>query len=916
MPSPLDLELTGAALKGAPPAAAAAPAAAPPLASPLGMELSGAGSAFPAPTTGQLARAAWNQGGQTLQVGPLNTHIPLPQWLEHRLIFQGRALSDVGQGLGNAARWVGDKLTGQPYRAPAQTNADKIMGATERQHPFYNYLVKWPTELAASMPLGEGGGELAGALGDALPLESGVLSRAIPAVARSAGMGAAYGIQQRQGNPAIDALIGGVTGPLFEGGANLAGKGLGLAGEGIDALRTKLWPKVLEQPDIDSILSRRFADQGLPRSVALRDTVPGVHLTPAVHSGDPALLGIQSAERIGDVRQDFNELHAANNGAIVNGLRQSLAPNADSSTVSSTAHDLLLGAQQRAKAAVRAAYQPFDAAKGGVYLERAPVQNALREAYDRLLPAHQEGLPAKLREVMEADHPLHLTSDIEDLTARLNDAYRNAVPGTTGARAAAVMRDALQKGIDASAVATDAERPGLIYDPARAPLPKRNMVESDPTQDSILQWLAKHPKGISSIEAEAQGLDPADMRGSAARVGIKRAFRQGGMSFDQAAEALHQAGYPVADERGNYDPNALLNAIDGELRGHPVYSMANTRRVAEFAQGAATAPSRGATPLDLTDLAARAMQASPERAQAALDSWTDDQPATIARVQRQLQAAIDSPRQAAADEAERAWKEAKAANAKFRERFPQGTARDTEARQWLSRRLLGLKAPTKFLSEALTSPDRAQAVLDALRDDPAEREQMRSLMRNHYVNKLLAATREGVPGAQTLNATALTRARAYNAALERVLLNPAERDLLDRYVQAAGDNARLLQRVHTGSSETAALRSYQQSKKASLGEEAIKHVASVVHPAIGALLHVLPGLVDNSANNAALENTLRAALIDPAVYNRVAGAAPADLRGPIMKLLATYAAPAQVAATRPAMFAVPRALGPALSGLR
>lgn len=240
------------------------------------------------------------------------------------------------------------------------------------------------------------------------------------------------------------------------------------------------------------------------------------------------------------------------------------------------------------------------------------------------------------------------------------------------------MRDALQKGIDPSSVATDAERPGLIYDPTRAPLPKRNMVESDPTQDSILQWLAKHSKGISSAEAEAQELDPADMRGNAARVGIRRAFHQGGMPFDQAAEALHQAGYPVADAHGNYHPNALLNALDNELRGHPVYSMANSRRVAEFAQDSATAPSRGATPPDLTDLAARAMQASPAT-QATLDSWTDDQPAAIARLQRQLQAAIDSPRQAAADEAEPAWKEAKAANAKFRERFPQGTARDSEA---------------------------------------------------------------------------------------------------------------------------------------------------------------------------------------------------------------------------------------------
>jgi hypothetical protein len=888
--------------------AAPAPGALPPAFASLLPQTGAGGAAAPAggATPGQQARALW---ARTSALGK-------------PLTFVGQGLNDVGTGI--------DHLLGISTRgplpqahfpgAPAQPNSapvsPQVMGALDAQHPLYNYGVKWPMEFAASAPLAEGAGELAGAATKALPLGSGVGARVIPALARSSAMGAAYGVQQPQGSPGVNAAVGAVAGPIFEGATNLAGRGLRFVGEGIDALRAKLSPRMLEQPEIDSILARRFADQGLPTSVALRDTVPGVHLTPAVHSGDPKLMGIQSAERLGDARQDFNELHAANNGAIVNGLRQHFAPQPDSSTVSSTAHDLLLGAQKRAKAAVRSAYGAFDAAKGGIYLQREPIQNALREAYEGLLPAHQEMLPAKLREVMEADHPLHLSTDLEDLSARLNDAYRTAVPGTTAARAATVMRDALQKGIDASSVATDAERPGLIYDPARAPLPKRNMVESDPSQDSILQWLAKHPKGISSAEAEAQGLDPADMRGSAARVGIRRAFRQGGMSFDQAAEALHQAGYPVADERGNYDPNALLNAIDGELRGHPVYSMENTRQAAELAQDAALRPSAataGEAP-DLTDLAARAMHASPERAQAALDAWTDDQPATIARVQRQLQAAIDHPQQVAANDAEQAWKAAKAANAKFRERFPQGTARDTEARQWLSRRLLGLKSPTKFFSEALTSPDRAQAVLDALRDNPAEREQMRGLMRNSYVNKLLGATREGAPGVQTLNATALMRARANNAAIERVLLNPAERDLLDRYVQAAGDNAKLLQRVHSGSSETAALRNYQQSKKASLGEEAIKHVASVVHPAIGALVHVLPGLVDNSANNVALEDTLRAALIDPGVYNRVAGAAPADLRGPAMKLFARYAAPAKIAATRPAMFAVPRALGPPLAG--
>lgn len=118
-------------------------------------------------------------------------------------------------------------------------------------------------------------------------------------------------------------------------------------------------------------------------------------------------------------------------------------------------------------------------------------------------------------------------------------------------------------------------------------LGKRNYAASDPTEDSILQYLAKHPRGLDSTEAAAQGLDPSQFNAPESMVGIKRAFRRGGMSFDQAAETLHQAGYPVADAQGNYDPNALLDAIDGELRGSPVYSMANTRRLAELEQAAA-----------------------------------------------------------------------------------------------------------------------------------------------------------------------------------------------------------------------------------------------------------------------------------------------------------------------------------------
>ena len=141
-----------------------------------------------------------------------------------------------------------------------------------------------------------------------------------------------------------------------------------------------------------------------------------------------------------------------------------------------------------------------------------------------------------------------------------------------------------------------------------APIAPRNYATSDTSQDSILQWLAKHPRGLDSSEAEAQGLDPSQFNAPESMVGIKRAFRRGGMSFDQAAEALHQAGYPVTDEFGNYSPNVLLDSIDNELRGAPSYSIGNTRRFAELEQqmGDENGTAESGTPQPLQNFPGRA----------------------------------------------------------------------------------------------------------------------------------------------------------------------------------------------------------------------------------------------------------------------------------------------------------------------
>lgn len=129
----------------------------------------------------------------------------------------------------------------------------------------------------------------------------------------------------------------------------------------------------------------------------------------------------------------------------------------------------------------------------------------------------------------------------------------------------------------------------LKFDSHEGPLDSANVPQAraargagpDARHDSILQFLARHPRGLDSEEAAAQGVDAADMRLPSAVVGIKRAFRKGGMSFDHAAETLHQEGYPVVDSHGQYNPNTLLDKISDELRGKPHYSSRNESNVPE-----------------------------------------------------------------------------------------------------------------------------------------------------------------------------------------------------------------------------------------------------------------------------------------------------------------------------------------------
>lgn len=100
----------------------------------------------------------------------------------------------------------------------------------------------------------------------------------------------------------------------------------------------------------------------------------------------------------------------------------------------------------------------------------------------------------------------------------------------------------------------------------------------DPQQDSLLTAVSKLG-GLNRAEAESEGIDPDHWKDSG--YGIKRISTKNGRTVDDLAEALAEAGYPTRDEAGRTDKNAMLDLIDEELRGRPIYSSHGADRQAE-----------------------------------------------------------------------------------------------------------------------------------------------------------------------------------------------------------------------------------------------------------------------------------------------------------------------------------------------
>jgi len=102
-------------------------------------------------------------------------------------------------------------------------------------------------------------------------------------------------------------------------------------------------------------------------------------------------------------------------------------------------------------------------------------------------------------------------------------------------------------------------------------LPKRSTKTPQAQHDSILEFISKtklhsaEKNGLDLDALVAEGLDPKELRAAKGH-GINRPFTKGGASLDAMAEMLNDAGYPVQNEKGDYDKNKLLDLITKELR--------------------------------------------------------------------------------------------------------------------------------------------------------------------------------------------------------------------------------------------------------------------------------------------------------------------------------------------------------------
>lgn len=113
--------------------------------------------------------------------------------------------------------------------------------------------------------------------------------------------------------------------------------------------------------------------------------------------------------------------------------------------------------------------------------------------------------------------------------------------------------DVTEPGFESEAAQRHARRPAPQEPGKRDPNPRR---------DTLIQYISK--RGGLSPDIEL-----ADFFKGAGYDAVTPLIRKGGMTLDHAAEILHEAGYDVVNDEGNYDPYVLERALRQDFRAGP-----------------------------------------------------------------------------------------------------------------------------------------------------------------------------------------------------------------------------------------------------------------------------------------------------------------------------------------------------------
>jgi Inorganic Pyrophosphatase/RadC-like JAB domain len=347
------------------------------------------------------------------------------------------------------------------------------------------------------------------------------------------------------------------------------------ASRGAAALESPTAPTQGPRTDMDLSPGERAAER--EREAARRDAEEGVQ---PQHT--PEVIPKRAAESEGEAARRDQETGLPGTGGTPAAAKADLAPNGKPRIVSRTAwHGLPIGIENPVNS-----FRSFKMPDGttGKRKMRVPYGE-----FTKTEGADGDGVDVFMGGKSDKAHVI----DQLDPTGKKFDEHKVVLGAASAADAKQLYLDHYQKGWRGFGGITELGPNELKHWLKEGDLNKPISPDSVPVakpvrgpgpnnrHDSILEYLARHARGLDSEEAVSQGIDKADLALATAHVGIKRAFRKGGMTFDEAAEHLSEAGYPVTDKQGHYSPNVLLDRLDDELRGHKHHSVHNVAHAPE-----------------------------------------------------------------------------------------------------------------------------------------------------------------------------------------------------------------------------------------------------------------------------------------------------------------------------------------------